>query len=101
MAEQTDPRAARAAAAAPKVDAAPADAAASQEAWVGAAHKHLDAFVDTHLRNSKLSQDTSLYNEAQSHVQGLRTILGRFGAPPQQTAENQDAFRAGSNNASV
>lgn len=92
-----DNRLAQSAAAGRRVDQ-PADNKASA-AWRDAASAHLDALLDTHIRNSPLAQRTDLYNDAFGHVQALREIFSN--AAPRQVAENADAFRSGSNNANV
>jgi hypothetical protein len=56
---------------------APAPATGAQVATNDPASADLDAFVDNHLRNSRLSQRTDLYNEAQAHVRALKELLSQ------------------------
>lgn len=66
-----------------------------------AVNSALDQFHETHMRNSDLSQNTALYNEAQGHLRALRETFSKLNPPSQRVAENQDAFRSGSDNVSV
>jgi hypothetical protein len=79
MADQTpppaDPRATAARAAPPTASAASAPAPSGTDA----ASSDLDRFVDTHMRNSRLSQRTDLYNEAQGHIQALKQLFSNAG----------------------
>lgn len=65
-----DPRVGRASATAP---ASSGPNPAPNDAFNSA----LDEFVQAHMTNNSLSQNTGLYNEAQDHIRALREIASR------------------------
>lgn len=83
-----------------------ASAAQPQTQQADPVNAALDEFHETHMRNSPLSQNTALYNEAHGHLRALRETFSKLNPPnaappPKQVAENQDAFQAGSDNVSI
>lgn len=69
---------ARAAAVGPRVDETNRDLAnKATNDWIAKASEDLDAWFETHVRNSKLSQRTDLYNAAFALLRDLKELFSR------------------------